>query len=85
MRHRTTLELFYESATTACRVKRALDPEVGDIADDRSETSVSQSGEMLELTVKATDLTALRAGLNTWLSLVRVAEQSSAVNRHSSS
>lgn len=81
MSHRTTLEFFYETPSVAQRVSHAISPEVDDIADERSKTRLSQSGSMLKLTVEAADITALRAGLNTWLSLVRVAEECSGVKR----
>lgn len=71
----TILTFDYASADQARRVARALEPEVGDIDDDRSRTTLSRDGRSLELQVTASDLVALRASLNTWLSLVSVAER----------
>lgn len=51
----------------------SLEQEVGEIDDDRSEAAVSHTGDTVEITVTAVDLTALRAGCNTWGSLLEVA------------
>ena len=69
------LAFEYDDAERARRVERAVRPEVGDIDGDRSRVSLAREGRRLELTVAATDLVALRAGLNTWFSLVTVAER----------
>ena len=73
--HETILTFEYSSAERARRVRRALEPEVGDIEDDRSEVRLTQDDMRVEVHVFASDLVALRASLNTWLSLVTVAEQ----------
>lgn len=75
MRHETRLGFEYDSPACARRVERALAPEIGDIADDRGETRLDRSGATLTVVVEAADLVALRAGLNTWCSLVDVAER----------
>jgi len=75
VRHETRLSFDYESAERARRVERSIRPEIDDIADDRSRTRLQRSGETLEVVVGAADLVALRAGLNTWLSLVSAAER----------
>ncbi len=77
--HDTVLTIEYPSDTLARRVTRAIEPEVGDIDDDRSQVALSRHGNVLELHVVASDLIALRASLNTWLSLVDVAEEAGAV------
>jgi KEOPS complex subunit Pcc1 len=73
--HDALLVFEYDDAERARRVERAIRPEVGDIDGDRSSVSLTREGSDLELTVEATDLVALRAGLNTWFALVGVAEQ----------
>jgi KEOPS complex subunit Pcc1 len=73
--HDAVLVFEYDDAERARRVERAIRPEVGDIDGDRSTVSLVRDGDELELTVEATDLVALRAGLNTWCTLVDVAEQ----------
>ncbi len=75
MRHETRLTLRYSSSDRAHRVERAVSPELDSIDDDRSRTQLDRADETLTLVVEAADLVALRAGLNTWLSLVSVAEQ----------
>jgi KEOPS complex subunit Pcc1 len=75
VRHETRLSVEYPSPEHARRVERAIAPEIGDIDDDRSRTQLRRSGKTLTLVVEAADIVALRAGLNTWLSLVSVAER----------
>jgi KEOPS complex subunit Pcc1 len=73
--HEATLTFEYDSPERARRVERAIGPELGDIEDDRSRVAAHRTGDSLELAVEARDLVALRAALNTWLSLVTVAEE----------
>ena len=75
MTHEAVLTFEYPSASRACRVERAVGPEIGDIDDDRSRASLSREGSRLLVTVTARDAVALRASLNTWQSLVAVAER----------
>ena len=74
MDHEAVLSFEYDSPRLARLVERSLRPELNDIDDDRSRASVARNEATLRLTVKARDLVALRAGMNTWLSLVTVAE-----------
>jgi KEOPS complex subunit Pcc1 len=73
--HEATFCAEYRDAEHARRVERAIRPEVDDIESDRTQTAVSRTDEHIEVTVTASDLVALRAGLNTWLTLVDVAER----------
>ena len=73
--HDAVLAFEYDDAQRARRVERAVRPEIGDIDDDRSAASLTRDGATVELTVEAADLVALRAGLNTWCTLVTVAER----------
>jgi KEOPS complex subunit Pcc1 len=73
--HRATLTFDYGAERLATVVERSLRQEVGEIDDDRSTTVLDRDGAVLELTVDADDLVALRAAANTWLSLVEVAER----------
>ncbi|SDJ31228.1 KEOPS complex subunit Pcc1 [Halovenus aranensis] len=72
--HDTVLTVDYASPTAARRVARAIEPEIGDIDDDRSSVSLRRESNTVELHVTASDVVALRASLNTWLSLVQTAE-----------
>ncbi|MFC3478339.1 KEOPS complex subunit Pcc1 [Halobacterium litoreum] len=73
--HSTELVFAYGSTATARVVERSVAVEAGDIEGDRSEAAVSRTGDTVTVTVEAQDLTALRAGQNTWLTLVEVAER----------
>ncbi len=72
--HETTLTLSYQSPRSASTVEAALKPEAGDVAGDRTAVTITRSGNELTLTIKATDTVSLRAGQNTWLGFVEVAE-----------
>jgi len=72
--HETVLSITYATPERARRVERSIDPEIGDIDDDRSNTRLDRDDDELRIAVEATDLVALRAASNTWLSLVSVAE-----------
>jgi KEOPS complex subunit Pcc1 len=87
--HRATIDLDYgespdepsasdgapSSEATARLVATSLSQDVGRIGGDRSRTAVERSGAVVTLEIAATDLTALRAAVNTWLSLASVAER----------
>ncbi|QSG08622.1 KEOPS complex subunit Pcc1 [Halapricum desulfuricans] len=75
MDHEAAFTAVYESNEYARRVERSVEPEAGDIEGDRTVASVDRDGDRLTVTVEAADLIALRAGINTWLSLVDVAER----------
>ena len=72
--HETSLSLSYSSAADAALIARALRPEVGAIADDRSRATLDRDGATVELAIHAEDPVALRASQNTWLGFVEVAE-----------
>ena len=73
--HETTLTLSYSSPETAAVIERAIGQEAGDIASDRSRATVSRSADTVVISIVAEDLVSLRAGHNTWLGLVEVAEK----------
>jgi len=79
--HGTDLVFDYGSPAVARVVERSVAVEAGDIEGDRSEASVERDGATVTVTVEAADLTALRAGNNTWLTLVEVAERAAAAAR----
>ncbi len=72
--HDARYRVEYDDEERARRVERSLRPELGDIDGDRTQVSLARDGPTLALTVEATDLVALRAGTNSWLALVSVAE-----------
>ncbi|EMA06666.1 KEOPS complex subunit Pcc1 [Haloarcula vallismortis] len=74
--HQTHLTAEYDSTDQARAIERSIRPEIDDIEGDRTTARLCRNGQHVELTVKATDLVALRAGINTWLTLRGVAEDS---------
>ncbi|MUV60977.1 KEOPS complex subunit Pcc1 [Halobacterium sp. CBA1126] len=75
MAHGTELVFEYGSPAVARTVARSVAVEAGDIDGDRSGAAVDRDGATVTVTVDAADLTALRAGTNTWLTLLEVAER----------
>lgn len=77
--HSTVLSVTFESAGRARRVERSVRPEIGAIDGDRTTATLVRAGETVDVTVTAADLVALRAGCNTWLTLLGAAEAADAV------
>ena len=73
--HEAIFEFEYADRDAARLVSESIAREVEDLADDRSWTTLERTDETVQLTILARDLTALRAALNTWLTLVSVAER----------
>ncbi|QLG28767.1 KEOPS complex Pcc1-like subunit [Halorarum halophilum] len=73
--HDAVLSFPYPAERRARDVHDAVAVEVGEVDDDRSRATVSRAGRTVEVRVRARDLVALRAGTNTWVRLVRVAEE----------
>jgi len=75
MDHWAALSFEYVTPESARCVQRSVELEADDIEGDRTRASVTRDGHRLTVRIDAADLVALRAGLNTWLSLIDVAEQ----------
>ena len=73
--HEAVFEYPYDDERTATIVAESVRPEVGDIEGNRTRATLRQDGNTVKVTVRAQDLAALRAGINTWGSLVSVAER----------
>jgi KEOPS complex subunit Pcc1 len=73
--HEAVFEYSYDDERAASIVAESVRPEVGDIEGDRTSATLGRDGTTVIVTVRARDLTALRAGINTWGSLVDVAER----------
>jgi len=73
--HDATLEFDYESAARAELVVDSVAREIGEIDDDRSRTTIERDGPRVYIEIDADDVIALRAALNTWFSLIDVAER----------
>jgi KEOPS complex subunit Pcc1 len=69
------LEFEYDDERLAEVIERSVRREVGEIDGDRSTASLTREGRTLRLAVLAEDLVALRAGLNSWCTLLEVAER----------
>lgn len=72
--HEATLVFDYPDPESARLVERAVEGELDEIDGDRTRASLARTGRSIEIRVSADDLVALRAGLNTWSTLVEVAE-----------
>lgn len=66
-------ELVFEDGSLE-DVYRCVKPETGDV-DGRGSVDVEFDGDHLVFEVRAPDLVSLRAGVNTWLRLVDLAEE----------
>jgi KEOPS complex subunit Pcc1 len=73
--HGADLVFRYDDDRAAALVAAAVCQEVAEIAGDRTTAAVTRDGREVRVDVEADDLVALRAGLNTWSSLVEVAER----------
>jgi KEOPS complex subunit Pcc1 len=77
--YETVLSFSYDSPEHAARVAESISPELGQIDDDRSRVRATRDDTDLELTIEARDPVAMRAAVNTWCSLIGVAESAGAV------
>ncbi|MCH7659904.1 MAG: KEOPS complex Pcc1-like subunit [Euryarchaeota archaeon] len=72
--HTASLACEYDDFQSARLIERSILPEVADLGDERSSVAVSRNGEMLTIRIEAADLVALRAAMNTWLTLLDTTE-----------
>jgi KEOPS complex subunit Pcc1 len=72
--HSVSLSFTYTDERDARLVGESVAVEVGEIDDDRSTATVRRTNDTLHVDVRAHDLIALRAGVNTWIRLVETAE-----------
>lgn len=79
--HRTALVFSYDTVESASVVHDAISVEAGAIEGERTRASVERDGRDVRVEVHAADLTALRAGTNTWTTLVSVAESAADAGR----
>lgn len=77
--HDAVLEFDYDSPSRARIVADSVAREVGEIDDDRSWTAIDRDGERVTIEIGARDAVALRAALNTWFSLIEVAEETAEI------
>ena len=79
--HSADLRFRYRSPEAAALVADAVAGEIGRIDDDRATATLTVADATVRIDIDATDLVALRAGLNTWQGLLEVAEQSAEIGR----
>lgn len=77
--HQIGFDLEYDSAEVANVIYQSVSQEIGEIDDNRSETTITMEGNTVRISIDAADLVALRAASNTWLSLVEVAEDTASI------
>jgi KEOPS complex subunit Pcc1 len=77
--HEAQFSLVYSGVGEATLVAESLRPEIGDIEGDRTRATLEREGAEVELLIEADDFVALRAGINTWLSLAGVAERAGGI------
>jgi KEOPS complex subunit Pcc1 len=73
--HDADLVFDYDTPEAAALVADSIGQEIGEIEGDRTTAAVRRDGSQLRIDIDADDLVALRAGLNTWTTLVEVAER----------
>lgn len=66
----SVLEIELENEQEARVLFDALFPETQSVPSDRAETNVSVDGHLLRIEIRASDLTALRAAMNSFLAWV---------------
>ncbi|MFC6731860.1 MULTISPECIES: KEOPS complex subunit Pcc1 [unclassified Haladaptatus] len=72
--HTAILSFEYETDAYARIVARSVRQELDEIEGDRTTATLTREGATVTVEVGAADLVALRAGCNTWLTLVKTAE-----------
>ena len=79
--HTAELRFRYQSPEAAALVAAAIEEELGEIDGERASAAVSRYGSTIRVDITADDLVALRAGLNTWETLLEVAERAAEIGR----
>lgn len=67
---RSTIEFHLDSEEEARLLYDALLPETHSVPSDRAETAIFSTGQILRVEISASDLTALRAAMNSFLSWI---------------
>ncbi len=63
------------SAAYAEKIYESLKPELQATPSERSKVELKAEGGLLKLFIDAEDIISLRAALNTWLRLIKIAEE----------
>jgi KEOPS complex subunit Pcc1 len=70
-----TVLVEFELGGLAGKVYEALGPELQAAPSERSRIELTSEGGLLKLFIEAEDIISLRAALNTWLRLIKIAEE----------
>jgi KEOPS complex subunit Pcc1 len=70
-----TVLVEFEFGGMADKVFESLEPELQAVPSERSRIELSKEGGLLKLFIEADDIISLRAALNTWLRLIKIAEE----------
>lgn len=65
----------FEFGGLARNVYESLRPELQAAPSERSRIKLTTEGGLLKLFIEAEDIISLRAALNTWLRLIKIAEE----------
>jgi len=79
--HTAELRFQYRSPEAAALVADAVGGELDEIDGDRATATLAVDGSVVRVGVDAADLVSLRAGVNTWETLIEVAERSAEAGR----
>ena len=77
--HSVELVVEYDDPDVAALVAAAVAQEIGEIDGDRTTAGICHEADTVTVEIDAADLVALRAGLNTWGTLIEVAERTADV------
>ena len=70
-----TVFVEFEFGDRVHKIHESLKPELQAAPSDRSKIELKTEGGLLKLFIEAEDIISLRAALNTWLRLVKIAEE----------
>jgi KEOPS complex subunit Pcc1 len=70
-----TVFVEFEFGDLATMAYEALKPELRATPSERSRVELKTEGGLLKLFIEAEDIISLRAALNTWLRLIKIAEE----------
>lgn len=80
--HTVRFQFVFADVHRARIVRDAIQVEVGGVDDDRAGVTVSRAADTVSIEIQAEDFRALRAGCNSWMRLIDVAETVSALDSH---
>jgi len=76
-----TVFIEFEFGPLAGKVYEALKPELQASPSERSRVELKEEGGLIKLFIEAEDVISLRAALNTWLRLIKIAEEMVNLNK----